>query len=148
MNTIQALFNEGWVSVLNPPPQPHIHTDYKCGEWERSFFCNFVSCFQLLYSKKEKKSVQLPFFFKELRGRPIDSYGGRGAGKFGRDRLFIFSLSLAGKLIFKKKKKTRGRGSECWLKRETRQVFPCDCLFLQNISMRMQSVCKCMLENF
>ena len=104
--------------------------------------------FSAFILQKENKSVQLHFYFKLLRGRPIDSYGRRGAGKFGRDRLFIFSLSLAGKFIFKKKKQ-EGRGSsECWLKRETRQVFLCDYLFLQTTRMCMQSVCKCMLLKF
>ena len=39
----------------------------------------------------------------DIRGRPFDSEGGGGAGK-GRDILFIFSVSSAGKLIFKNTK--------------------------------------------
>ena len=40
-----------------------------------------------------------------LRGRPFDSEGA-GAGKFGRDRLFIFITGSAGKKLFPGKPRT------------------------------------------
>ena len=96
--------------------------------------------------KRKKKPLHLHFYYKEIRGDHL-FLGGGGAVKFGREKLFIFSLSLAGNFIFrytkarififisnkilkkkeqKKKKQTKDERGGGVLKRETRQDFPCD----------------------
>ena len=104
--------------------------------------------------RQARRSILLEYVVSSysflVRGRPFDSEGGGVAGKFCRDGSFIFSMSLAGKFIFrytkarififtcnkflKPKKKTPdgggwGGGSECWFRREIGQEFQCDFLF-------------------
>ena len=86
--------------------------------------------------------------------------GGGGVSKFCRDRLFIFSISPAGKIIFRytkarififtrkknqKQKKTKtkqkqrwGRNVD-WFRREAGQDFPCD--FFISLQTTAYSVC-------
>ena len=53
---------------------------------------------------------------KVIRGRPFDSEGGGGAGKFSRDRLsagkFISRYTKARLFIFIRKKKRKNRGGD------------------------------------
>ena len=93
--------------------------------------------------------IQFSLYQSIVRGRPFDSEWEGVAGKFGRDILFIFNMSLAGKLfsgipstkarifificdkIFdppppkKKQKQKQKGGSEYWYRRQAGQDFSC-----------------------
>ena len=55
--------------------------------------------------RQARRSILLEYVVSSysilVRGRPFDSEGGGVAGKFCRDGSFIFSMSLAGKFIFR-----------------------------------------------
>ena len=111
---------------------------------------NLTDCAEKHAVKSYQNRNKIQFFTWTLGGDHLilRGGGGGGAGK-GRDILFIFSVSSTGKLIFKntkarififirniflkKQKKKGGEGSECWLRRETGQDFPC-VFFLQTTS--------------
>ena len=140
--------------MYGTPPLPHTHTHYKCGEWERSFlvylslilFQRFIM-FSAFILQKKKNLYNYIFTSRNWGGNQLILTGEGGGGLanlVGTD--YLFSAWAWPENLFKKRGK--GGGSECWLKRETRQVYPCDYSFLQTTSMCMQSVCKCRLLKF